>query len=208
MKKIFLLIVAVAMCLLLFTGCSGEKISEDGKIKYNNRADMYSLITERYTYDDMKVLADAVKKGDISFETFMEQYNPQCIRKTQQGYYTVLLEEEGKKVFIFANEDLELYDALIVDRFMTKNELLQQVKKGKTTERELRSKIDPAGIPQPISSFRVTAHIVKEGVVYIGCSNFSELVATVVYYSNREWANDPRLNYYTPFILAKDKRGK
>ena len=205
MKKIFLLIIAITMC-LLFTGCSGEKISEDGKIKYNNRADMYSLITERYTYDDMKVLADAVKKGDISFETFMEQYNPQCIRKTQQGYYAVLLEEEGKKVFIFVNRDLELRSALIIDRFMTKDEFLRQVKKGEITRDEL-DLINPNNISQPFSHFMVTAHIVKEGVVYTGCDGTSRLVESIIYYSNKEWEND-RLQNTVPFILAKDKRDK
>ena len=140
--------------------------------------------------------------------------NVQCLRKTYQGYYAVLLQDDGKYAFVFMNKNGKLYEMLLIDEIKGKKEY-SFIEQGKTTENEILS-FDKNAILLPVSSSVSTVHIVHEGLLVITYTRFNEktqrilddpLVKSVVFYEDEDFPlkDNEMINKNVPYILAIDK---
>ena len=107
-----------------------------------NQTDVKSaLIKTKYPSHKIEDLRIATEVDNISFSKFKKIFKVECIRKTHQGYYVVLLDENGSNAFVFFNEEDELTYVIVKDRFLAKREFEAQVVKGKDHRREKYRKV-------------------------------------------------------------------
>ena len=95
----------VVMYMIILIGC--------GSMRFNQTADKRDLLTEKYSIEQIEEVENSAQTGNITFSDFKRDFNVQCIRKTHQGYYVVLLVEEGGNAFVFFNKEDVLRHVLI-----------------------------------------------------------------------------------------------
>lgn len=138
-------------------------------IDYNNNRKSSDLITKKYSATDIQALENAIYHSNKigNYYELKWNYNIQCLRKTPQGYYAILLQEDEKRVFVFMNDNLEIEELLIADQtFKSKNDFEKIVKNQSVPFFELDD-FDINYFPSRSSIYYANAHIVKEGGVYI-----------------------------------------
>lgn len=204
LKRLLTVIFAILVYVSIFTGCD--------RIKFNNSAGKEALITKEYSTDQIAQLKKSVESGHVTFSDFKTSFNVQCIRKTHQGYYAVLLQEDGKSAFVFINQNNQLINVIVADKFKTKKEFQAQLSNKMTKEMMLT--FDPNTILLPVSSVDMTAHIVQEGIYIIKYSRFDggktisdPVVKDVEFVVNKNVStnDDALIRDEIPFILEIDK---
>ena len=203
-KRLLTVLFVILVYVLIFTGC--------GRIKFNNSTEKDVLITKEYSTDQIAQLKKSVESGHVTFSEFKASFNVQCIRKTHQGYYAVLLQEDGKSAFVFINKNNQLINVIVVDKFKTKKEFQAQLSNLMT--KEIMLTFEANTILLPVSSVDMTAHIVQEGIYIIKYSRFDDgkmmsdpVIENVEFVENENISNndDTLIRDEIPFILEIDK---
>ena len=203
-KRLLSVLFVILVYVLIFTGC--------GRIKFNNSTEKDVLITKEYSTDQIAQLKKSVESGHVTFSEFKASFNVQCIRKTHQGYYAVLLQEDGKSAFVFINKNNQLINVIVVDKFKTKKEFQAQLSNLMT--KEIMLTFEANTILLPVSSVDMTAHIVQEGIYIIKYSRFDDgkmmsdpVIENVEFVENENISNndDTLIRDEIPFILEIDK---
>lgn len=202
-----LLIVLALIFIIIFTG--GEDV------KYDNDKSISSLITIKYSDYDMEKLREDIGHDNLNFVKLKSHYNVQCLRKTYQGFYAVFLQNDGKRVFVFMDEKMKLYNMLVIENIKGKEEY-NFLKSGKTTESEVLEH-DKNTVLLPISSVTCTAHIVKEGLLVVTYDRLDTNTGTLLndpvvksfeFFKNDDFPlnDNEMINLNVPYILEKDKK--
>ena len=233
MERINLLLIAtILISTILFGGCSmdgGDFIRsetsttnlatenvavEDDGLVCNDKPSS-ELITTAYSAEKIQELKNDIKNNTFDYNELKSKYSVQCLRKTPQGYYTVLMQDDGCKVFVFMDESKKLCKSnnpITVNSFKSKRDF-EFIKVKETTLSEITS-FDKDTIFLPISSFVYTAHIVNEGVLIIEYARFDEkheivyedsIVKNVTFYENNHYSEDNLAIVLVPYILGIDK---
>ncbi len=203
-KNFFVIVLLVVLNLLPIAGCE--------KMKYDNTTNKESLITKEYSSFEILHLKEKIKSEEISFDKFQKLFKVECLRKTHQGYYAILRQEDKKNVFVFFNNDFKLIDIIVAKEFLTKSEF-ENISINKTTESQILL-LDPNAIFLPVSSTRMTAHIVDDGMFVITYSPYvvegeistDPTVVSIEYIKNEELlAGTNDIIYLAPVLLPIDK---
>ena len=196
--------IVIAVCVIISTGCNTTKP--------NQEVDKKDWPTEKYPIVQIEELKSKAETGNISFSDFKRDFNVQCIRKTHQGYYVVLLVEEGGNAFVFFDKEDVLWLVLIYDGFKSKKEFQSQVVEQMPESEVL--KFDSNAIMTPISAVELAIYIVQEGVFVIQYSRLTDgemledpIVTSIRFLDNDsiQKSEDPFVRYVIPFIFEFDK---
>ncbi|NLL63653.1 MAG: hypothetical protein GX241_05365 [Ruminococcaceae bacterium] len=180
--------------------------------EYNNSTNKNDLLTKKYPSTWVEKLKKAAKSGRTTFSKFKRDFAVQCIRKTHQGYYVVLLLEDGSNAFLFFNAEDKLVGVMVANGFKSKDEFYAYVSEQKSESEVLR--LDPNTIMAPCSAVSITAHIVQEGICIVKYSRFSDgkkltdpIVTSVDFIENESisTSEDSFVRDVVPFILELDK---
>lgn len=204
MNRVLSGIIIIVMCIVILIGCNN--------MKFNQTTNKNELLTEKYQVAQIEELQSTAEAGDMTFSKFKRKFDVQCIRKTHQGYYVVLLLEDGENAFVFFNERNTLIRVMVLDSFRTKiefqNQLVEQITKSEVLN------LDPNTIIAPVSALEITAHIVQEGIFVVKYSRFREgeiiedpIVTSIQFIDNESISTneDPFIRYEIPFIFEFDK---
>lgn len=138
----------------------------EGVISHNNSDRVEDLADTKYTAADIEQLKEWVDTGKADYFALKSKVKIQCVRKTFQGYYAVILQEDGSKVFIFMNKSLKLGEMLVFDKFKSKADFGFLETANKVTQESVLE-FDKNAILLPISAVNESVHIVKEGVIVV-----------------------------------------
>jgi hydrogenase maturation factor len=194
----------MVMCIVTLTGCSD--------VKFNQVTNKDELVTRKYSIAQIEALKSKMETGRITFSKFKRDFDVQCIRKTHQGYYVILLLDSGGSAFIFFDEKNALSHIMIVGEFKRKIEFQAKVVEQMTLSEVLE--FDPNAVFAPVSSMTITVHIVQEGVYIIKYLRFSDgnlildpTVDTIEFLENDVLSTnpDPFIRDSIPFIFELDK---
>ena len=92
-NRMLRVVAIIVICIVTFTGCNN--------MKFNNSTNKKFLLTEKYSIAQIEKTKNSAEFGRIVFSDFKKDFNIQCVRKTHQGYYVVLLLEDDKNAFAF-----------------------------------------------------------------------------------------------------------
>ena len=200
-------IIIIVICMVTLIGCNN--------MKFNQITNKNDLLTEKYPINQIEKLQSTAEAGDVTFSNFKKDFNVQCMRKTHQGYYVVLLLEGGGNAFAFFNKKDILIRVMAFDCFKSKIEFQNQVVK-KMPKSEVMN-LDSNTIITPISALEITAHIVQEGVFVLKYSRFRDgeiiedpIVTSIQFIENESIStnDDPFIRDEIPFIFEYDKVSK
>ncbi len=201
------LIITALISIIIFTG--------NKNVTYDNDKSITGLITKKYSDSDIEKIRKGIEQDNWNYTNLKSHYKIQCLRKTYQGYYAVFLQNDGKRVFVFMDEDMKLYNMLVIDSIKEKKEF-DFLEPGKTTESEVL-KFDKNTVLLPVSSITSTAHITKEGLLVITYDRLDSnsetllsdpVVKSFTFYENDNFPlnDDEMININVPYILEKDKK--
>ncbi len=202
---------AIAVLVLMLT----ISLAGDKEVKYNNDNSISDLVTKTYSNYDIEKISESIENNNIDYATLKSNYNIQCLRKTHQGYYAVFLQDDGKRVFVFMNEEMNPYDILTIERIKEKKDY-NFIVSGKTTKSEIL-KYDENTVLLPVSAVTSTAHIVQEGLLIINYERFNKetttllndpVVKSVTFFSNDDLTSqdNPMISSNVPYILEIDRK--
>lgn len=192
------------MCMVTLIGCN--------KMKFDQTTNKNDLLTEKYSISKITELKNRAEGGNMKFSDFKKVFDVQCVRKTHQGYYVVLLLDDGGNAFAFFDEDNLLNRVIVSHRFKSKVEFQSQV-----IEQMPKSEVlyfDPNAVFIPVSAVEMTAHIVQEGVFIVKYSNLSDyqilddpVVTSIQFVDNASLSTNEDLiiKNEIPFIFELDK---
>ena len=204
MNRVLSGIIIIVMCMVTLIGCNN--------MKFNQTTNKNDLLTEIYSITQIEELQRTAEAGDMTFLNFKRAFDVQCMRKTHQGYYVVLLVEDGGNAFVFFNEKNTLIRVMVLDSFKSKMEFQNQVVEHMPKSEVL--KVDSNTIIAPVSALEITAHIVQEGVFIVKYSRFRDgeiiedpIVTSIQFIENESISTneDPFIRDEIPFIFEFDK---
>lgn len=228
MKNKYLILI-ILLCLWCFGGCnSGLKsasnaVSETSDLDIKNSA---SAVVERLNYSNDKTAEELItiyyseaqldqlekryiNGEDLTFDELSNEFKFECIRKAGSSYYAILMQDDGTKAFLFFRKDMSLRVFSRYTNFLSKDDF-DFLKIGETTMEEVFEN-DPNSLLLPFSSSTTTAHIVKEGGIFIDYdkSHGAVLVSKIEFLDNNRISNledDDITLYSIPYILDIDKQ--
>ena len=183
-------------------------------VKYNNTEHFENLANIKYSIREIEEIKEAIEYNDWNYTKFKSLFDIQCLRKTYQGYYVILLQDDGRRAFVFMDEEMKLNEVLLIGNMKEKEEF-SFIEPGRTTEDEIVS-MDENAILLPVSSVTSTAHVVREGLLVITYNRLDEekqmflddpLVNAVVFYANESFPleDNEMINKNVPYILPIDR---
>ena len=183
-------------------------------VKYNNTEHFENLANIKYSIREIEEIKEAIEYNDWNYTKFKSLFDIQCLRKTYQGYYVILLQDDGRRAFVFMDEEMKLNELLLIGNMKEKEEF-SFIEPGRTTEDEIVS-MDENAILLPVSSVTSTAHVVREGLLVITYNRLDEekqmflddpLVNAVVFYANESFPleDNEMINKNVPYILPIDR---
>lgn len=204
MNRVLSGIIIIVMCMVTLSGCNN--------MKFNQITNKNDLLTEKYPSIQIEKLQSAAEVGDMTFSNFKRDFDVQCMRKTHQGYYVVLLLEDGGNAFAFFNDKNTLVRVMVLDSFKSKVEFQNQVVEQMPKSEVLN--LDSNTIIAPVSAIEITAHIVQEGIFVVKYSRFRDgeiiedpVVTSIQFIENESISTneDPFIRDEIPFIFEFDK---
>jgi hypothetical protein len=213
MNKILLFIIVFSQILVCLAACS--PITGDESMKYDNEISYTNLINQKYSPEKIEAFKKEIETNTNSPMTFSKlntKFKIQCTRKTFQGYYSILKQNDESIVFVFINHDLEIIRLLKVHGFKSKSDFDFIVPK--ETKKSAIIALDSNAISYPISSFDVTGHILKDGLLIVRYNRIVDgmllndsVVDSVEFIDNAESSKvtDDFWVKNTPYILPIDK---
>ena len=206
-NRILIGITVMVICVVTLVGCN--------KMRFNQETNKNNLLTEEYSVIQIEELKNLAETENVTFSKFKKNFNAQCIRKTYQGYYVVLLLEDSRNAFAFFDEENKLIRVMISDGFKSKeefqNQVVKQMKKSEVVN------FDSNTIFAPVSAIEITAHIVQEGIFIVKYSRFlngkiieDPIVTSIEFVENERIStnDDLFIRDGIPFILEIDKECK
>lgn len=181
-------------------------------MKFNQTINKNNLITEKYSIIQIEKLKSAAESGNMTFSNFKKIFEAQCVRKTHQGYYVVLLTEDGGNVFAFFNKENTLTRVMVFHGFKSKIEFQNQVVQ-QMPESEVLN-FDSNTIFAPVSALEMTVHIVQEGVFIVKYARLEDgkiikdpVVTSIQFVENESLSknDDSFIRDEIPFIFEFDK---
>lgn len=205
---VFLIVIVLTILIIIVTQNGGNEV------KYNNDKSIVDLVTQKYSDSDIEKIKTGIENNTINYSTFKSKYNIQCLRKTYQGYYAVLLQNNGMRVFVFMDENMDLFNIFVTDEIKSKSEYAF-IEAGITTESQVIA-FDENTFFLPVSAMNITVHIVQEGVLVIRYRRMDDetgilldnpIVDSISFYSSSEFPlkNDSVINSNVPYILEIDR---
>ena len=93
------------------------------QIKYNNSENKNNLITITYSSSEIDRLINqfGVVQYQKDFSIFSLKLKKECIRKTKNGGYLILKEDDGKEVYVFFNTKHVINGIIRLSEFQTKD---------------------------------------------------------------------------------------
>lgn len=182
-------------------------------MKFDQITNKNDLLTEKYSIIQIEELQRAAEASDMTFSNFKKEFNVQCMRKTHQGYYVVLLLEDGGNAFAFFNKKDTLNRVMVFDCFKSKIEFQNQVAEEMPKSEVLN--LDSNTIIAPVSALEITVHIVQEGIFVLKYSRFRDgeiiedpIVTSIQFIENESIStnDDPFIRDEIPFIFELDKQ--
>ena len=181
--------------------------------EYDNTTHYSELISKRYSEEEIAVLEERVKKAwsspewEYTFFSFCLDFKVECVRKALNQYYVVLLQEDGKRVFVYFNKDWKASGQIvIVDKFKSKEEFDSFVQLDMPMEKI--QAFDSNTLYSGRSSFFITGHYVKEGAIVLRYFNDIEKkerrVDAIEFLPNGEETCMTE-SFWMPCILAIDR---
>lgn len=167
---------------------------------------------QKYKIDEIENLKSAAESGKMTFAEFEKSFLVQCVRKTYQGCYVVLLLEDESNVYAFFNNENILFKVMIAKEFKGKAEFLQHIVEGIPKSSVLD--FDSNTIFLSAASGDITAHIVQEGVFIVRYLRFLDgktvadpIVSSIEFIENEDMSmsEDPFIVNDIPFIFEFDK---
>lgn len=204
LKRILSSFFLAAMLIGALAGCSGPR--------FDQTTSKNDLLTEKYSLEQVETLKRDAEAGHRTFSKFKQEFAVQCARKTDQGYYVVLLLEDGENAYAFFNSENLLVRVLITSGFQTKSQFQSQVAEQMPMSEVLH--LDQNSILLPVSAVSSTAHLVREGVFLINYTRIREgeiladpIVASIKFLDNESLAasEDPLIQSEIPYLLPMDK---
>lgn len=196
--------IIIVMCMVTLIGCNN--------MKFNQTTNKNDLLTEKYPIIQIEELKSKTEAGNITFSDFKRDFDVQCMRKTHQGYYVVLLLEDGGNAFAFFNEKNSLIRVMVFDNFKSKiefqNHVVEQMPKSVVLNWDTNTLITP------VSALEITAHIVQEGIFIVKYSRFRDgeiiedpIVTSIQFIENESISTNEDLfiRDEIPFIFEFDK---
>lgn len=203
-NKVLSGIAVIVILTITLTGCNN--------MKFNQTTNKNDLLTEKYPIVQIEELKSSAEAGNITFSKFKRDFDVQCVRKTHQGYYVVLLLEDDKNAFVFFNEKDTLTRVIVSNGFKSKIEFQNQVIE-QTPKSEILS-FDTNTIIAPVSAIEITIHIVQEGICVVKYSRFRDgkiiedpIATSIEFIENGSipTSEDPVIRDEIPFIFEIDK---
>ena len=196
--------IIIVMCMVTLIGCNN--------MKFNQTTNKNDLLTEKYPIIQIEELKSKTEAGNITFSDFKRDFDVQCMRKTHQGYYVVILLEDGGNAFAFFNEKNSLIRVMVFDNFKSKiefqNHVVEQMPKSVVLNWDTNTLITP------VSALEITAHIVQEGIFIVKYSRFRDgeiiedpIVTSIQFIENESISTNEDLfiRDEIPFIFEFDK---
>lgn len=172
--------------------------------KYNNDISLSQIKNQQYTEQKMEKLEKDIFAGNITVRQFIRRYKPQCIRKTNRGYYAVLMQDNNIMCFIFWDNKDNIYNIYKTAVFLPHNVLENSIEIGKSSLNDI-TKSDNDFFYYPISKMAITGHICSDGVLTVKYDS-NKIVQSMEFYSNEEVeSSSDYLLQLTPYILPQDK---
>lgn len=203
-RKMLTIVIAVVIVLLVGVFWKAEEIA------YNNIDHKEFLITKTYSSSEIDKLRRDISCGRMSFKDFMNEYNVECLRKTHEGYYAILMQDDEQNIFVFSGDNFQIKSILTINDFKEKDVFENYVKEGLSMSEVLQ--FDADVVPNPFSSVYITIHPVREGTFLvryrreIECGVLSEpVVDSVEYYSLSASSMKNNRYSYVPYILELDR---
>ena len=196
--RIFVLI-AISLCInCLMSACSREP-------EYDNLAMRDAVITQQYSAESVDRFAKKSQERNLDYSDLKAHFKIECLRKTHQGYYAVLLLDDNSTAFIFMDQQLQVTKVLQVDKFLSKNDFELLCNGDNPLFLDDVLSMDPNAILSPVSIVIETAHIVQEGVVVVTYSNFEDgkLLDYTIAKSIKFFDNDALLNPENHYLLMR-----
>lgn len=193
MKKKVVIGAIVAFIAIICIGLFAWLYVGRDMLRYNNTESKDDLITRQYTSEEIQDIQYNISMGGMTFAELDSLYEVECLRKTHQGYYVVLRQEDGKDVFLFLNDEMKIGWTEILGNYKTKEEFADNIKVGMTKSEV--NEYDSNDVSPFYGITFVKIHIVREGYYTIwysrllgeDLSNGTEpVVETIEYHSNEE----------------------
>ena len=199
MKKILLF--SCLISLLGICGCNS--------FVYDNEKMYYDLIHYTYSEEDFEALQYDMGVGDIeNYDDLCSKVHVECVRKTFQGYYAVFMLDNGKRAFVFMNEQREVGDVFITNGFKQRKDY-DFIEIGKTTRSEI-SEEEGFGYFRDHLTRRV-GYMLQDGLMFVTYDGYftgEPYVIAVEFYNELEWLKLYRNIIYQeaiPYILLIDR---
>ena len=177
-------------------------------VPYNNKLEKEMLITREYTNSQIVEMIERINTHAYRQKRFENEYEIECLRKIQQGYYAVFKKDDGQYVYVFLYKNLVPVEngVIIVDRFKSKKEFLDYTSE-KRTKQEMME-FDSTTI-FPFSGRNASVHYTIEGVFlvdYCRDNDGKEIVEHVVFYDDRYILQNEE-EWDMPYVLSVDRKG-
>lgn len=196
-RTFVLLLVVSVLSIFIYT-------NHNRPYKYDNNTPISQVENQQYTEKEIKKLEENIFSGNITVRQFIRKYKPQCIRKTFQGYYAVLIQDNNLMCFVFWDNEDNIYNIYKTNGFVSHDMLQNSVEIGKSNINDITSN-GADFCYYPISKMLLTGHICSDGVLIIEYDNNS-VSNSIKFFSNEELdTSDDYLLQLTPYILPIDK---
>lgn len=134
-------------------------------LPYDNTTDKHDLITVTYLVSEIENLKNTFKdresnNKEYKFSEFKRNYEVECVRKSFGGYYVILFLDNDSEAYVFFNENLEMFDVLIFDHFLSAEDFEPLSRLTDILE------LDP-NAERLATATLIYVHIVQEGVLQL-----------------------------------------
>lgn len=168
MKKLILSLTIVTIPTLLIIGyLINEILSDINMVQIKNDKPYNELITVLYDYDELKEFEKEIRSNyyNIDANYIHSKFKVEVLRKTCYGYYIILKAKNDYKLFIFMNDEKEIWAWYLIDEFKSEKEFLSKIKINETTIDEIEE-YDKSGFGFT-SAGRDMYYTTKEGYIWL-----------------------------------------
>ncbi|MBQ8637189.1 MAG: hypothetical protein IJ423_04285 [Clostridia bacterium] len=162
--KRFWLFACMALATLFVLTCVFFALFHNN-LHYDNATDKHNLVNTTYSISEIESLKKEFENRQSAnkaykFSELKRNFEVECVRKSFGGYYVILFLDNGSEAFIFFNEDLEMFNVMIFDRFLSVKDFESLYRLTDILE------LDP-NAERLDTSVGTYVHVVQEGVLRI-----------------------------------------